>query len=258
MRHAVAGRSRLPCLVFDNTDQFPLEMQEKVFQFAIGLKNASLSFIVIPITDRSIWRLSKVGAFQSYVSRTFYLPSPAAKEVLARRITYIRTKLDGGGQSGNYFSTKGIKISIRNLNSFVNILEDAFVRNETISGLIGRLANFDIRRMLLLAQRTITSPTFQVDDLIRIYMDTSRRPVDFRRALRAMILGDYDRHTNETNDFIQNIFWTDGNRPTSPLLGGSILAILASIRTAAGRDIDKAYISLFRGGKFVRTLRRRR
>lgn len=244
MRHAVAGRNKLPCLVFDNTDQFPLETQEKVFQFAVGLKNASLSFIVIPITDRSIWRLSKVGALQSYVSRSFYLPTPAAKEVLARRIAYIRTKLEKEGQSGAYFSSRGIRISIRNLNAFVNILEDTFVRNEALSGLIGRLSNYDIRRMLLLAQRTITSPTFQVDDLIRIYLDPSRRPVDFRRALRAMILGDYDRHTNETNDFIQNIFWTDGNHPTSPLLRASILAILLGIRVAADRDLDKAYISL--------------
>jgi hypothetical protein len=245
MRHAVAGRKRLPCLVFDNTDQFSLETQEKVFQFAVGLKNASLSFIVIPITDRSIWRLSKCGAFQSYVSRSFYLPTPAAKEVLARRIIYIRTKLDQGeGPSGSYFSTKGIRISIKNLNAFVNILEDAFVRNETLSGLIGRLANFDIRRMLLLAQRTISSPTFQVEDLIRIYLDTSRRPVDFRRALRAMILGDYDRHTNQTNDFIQNIFWTDGNRPTSPLLSGSILETLLAIRMKAGDEVDRAYVSL--------------
>jgi hypothetical protein len=245
MRHAVAGRKRLPCLVFDNTDQFPLETQEKVFQFAVGLKNASLSFIVIPITDRSIWRLSKCGAFQSYVSRSFYLPTPAAKEVLARRITYIRTKLDQGeGQSGSYFSTKGIRISIKNLNAFVNILEDAFVRNEALSGLIGRLSNFDIRRMLLLAQRTISSPTFHVEDLIKIYLDTRKRPVDFRRALRAMILGDYDRHTNQTNDFIQNIFWTDGDRPTSPLLSGSILETLSVIRMKARNGLEKAYVSL--------------
>ncbi len=245
MRHAIAGRRLLPCLIFDNTDQFPLEIQEKVFQFAIALRNACLSFISIPITDRSIWRLSKSGSFQSYISRSFYLPTPAAKEVLARRIGYIRTKLEkGDGASKTYFSSRGIRVSIPNLNAFVNVIEDAFVRNEALSGLVGRLSNFNIRRMLVLAQKTITSPTFQVDDLIRIYVDTRRHAFDYRRTVRAMITGDYDRHTNQTNDFIQNIFWTDGQRPVSPLLIASILQFLLALRASAGDDVDRGYISL--------------
>jgi hypothetical protein len=202
MRHTVASRKRLPCIVFDNADQFPKEIQDAVFQYAVSLKNSCLSFIIVPITDRSMWRLSKSGVFQSYVSRTFYLPTRAAKEVLARRITYVRTKLEQDESiSGTYFSSKGIRISIKNLAAFVSILEDAFVRNDSLSRLIGRLSNFDIRRMLILARNTITSPTFQVEHLIKVYVDSTSRAFDFKRALRAMILGEYDRHSNEANDF---------------------------------------------------------
>jgi hypothetical protein len=245
MLHAAAGRRRLPCIVFDNTDQFPLEIQEKVFQFGVALRNAALSFIIVPITDRSIWRLSKSGVFQSYLSRSFYLPSPAAKEVLARRIHYLRMKLDEGeSSSGTYFSSRGIRISIGNLNGFVNVLEDAFVRNEMLSNLIWRLANYDIRRMLLLAQRAITSPTFAIEELIRIYVDQRRNAFDIRRGLGALVLGDYDRHLNAVDDFIQNLFWTEGNRPVSPLLLSSILAMLDSIRRNAGADLDRAYINV--------------
>ena len=214
MCHAVAARKKLPCIIFDNTDQFSMKIQEAVFQHAIALRNAAICFVVVPITDRSIWRLSKAGALQSYVSRTFYLPTPPAKEVLARRIRYIKTKLEQDQTiSGNYFSSKGIRVSISNLNAFVNVLDEAFVRDEGLSGLIGRLSNFDIRRMLILAQRTICSPTFRVDDLVKIYVDRRGRPFDYRRALRAMIVGEYDRHLNVSNEFVMNLFWTDGTRP---------------------------------------------
>ena len=91
--------------------------------------------------------------------------------------------------SGSYFSSKGIRISISNLNAFVQVLEEAFVGDEHLSGLIGRLSNFDIRRMLILAQRTICSPAFRVDDLIRVYVDKMNRGFDPKRAMRAMILG---------------------------------------------------------------------
>jgi hypothetical protein len=71
------------------------------------------------------------------------------------------------------------------LGAFVAILEDAFVEQEELSGLIGKLASYNIRRMLLLAQKTITSPTFQVDDLIRNFVSArsseAARGVDSRR-----------------------------------------------------------------------------
>jgi hypothetical protein len=143
-----------------------------------------------------------------------------------------------------YFSAKGIRISIRDLNGFVNVLEDAFIRNEVLSGLIGRLANYDIRRMRLLAQRIITSPTFQVEDLVRIFVDTRRNAFDMRRGVRALILGDYDRHVYQSDEFIQNLFWTEGSWPTSPLLNLSILVMLESIRASANRDLIRSYITL--------------
>lgn len=243
MQHIVAGRRRLPCLIFDNTDQLPMELQHDVFQFALGLRNASLSFILVPITDRSIWRMSKAGPLQSEVSRSFYLPAPLAKEVLAKRIIYMQNKLNGDeGQVGRYLATKGIRIKVPDLNAFTNILEDAFVHNDSLSGTIGRLANYNMRRMLVLAQNTITSPTFGVEDLIRIYLTAEKRPVDVRRARRAMILGKYDRYNPEASEFFFNLFATDGNRPTSPLLAPLILQHLSTVYIAAQGDVDRTYV----------------
>jgi hypothetical protein len=174
------------------------------------------------------------------------LPTPPAKEVLSKRVGYIRVKLEGDERiSGAYFSSRGIRISIKDLSAFANVIEESFVNSDGLSGLLGRLSNYDIRRMLLLAQRTITSPTFKVDDLVKsFYTPKGMAPLDYRRAIRAMIVGDYDRHTAEANDFIMNLFWTEGSAPFSPLLGCSILQLLLDRKVSGGSDIDLAYTSV--------------
>jgi hypothetical protein len=245
MRHTAVSRVKLPCVIFDNTDQHLSKIQEAVFQYAVSLRNGCVCFLLVPITDRSIWRLSKSGAFQSYSSRTFFLPVPPAKEILAKRISFIESKLSGDPAiSGSYFSSKGIRISISNLNAFVQVLEEAFVKDEHLSGLIGRLSNFDIRRMLILAQRTICSPAFRVDDLIRVYVDKKNRGFDPKRAMRAMILGDYDRHVDRSSEFVMNVFLTEGNRPHSPILVLAILEVLAGIKNQAGTDPATGYATI--------------
>ncbi len=93
LARAASGHGLLPCLIFDNTDQFPLEIQDKVYQLAHSLESAAPVFNIVPITDRSVWRLSKAGALQSYASRSFYLPVPDAKEIISRRVVFIKNKL---------------------------------------------------------------------------------------------------------------------------------------------------------------------
>ena len=51
---ATRARQLLPCLIFDNTDHFPQVFQERVFQYAQSIFRDVLSFVVCPITDRTI------------------------------------------------------------------------------------------------------------------------------------------------------------------------------------------------------------
>ncbi|MGJ4962668.1 hypothetical protein [Bradyrhizobium sp. HKCCYLRH3061] len=244
LRHTAASRIKLPCVVFDNTDQHTSLIQEAVFQYAVSLRNGCVCFLLVPITDRSIWRLSKSGSFQSYTSRTFFLPSPPAREILQKRIRFIEHKLEeDAATSGTYFSSKGIRVSITNLNAFVKVLEEAFIRDGALSGLIARLANFDIRRMMLLAQRTICSPSFRVEDLIKVYVAKQNQAAfDSRRAIRALILGEYDRHLEQSSEFVSNVFATEGGRPYSPLLVLSILELLSGMRRQVSSDADAGYL----------------
>lgn len=246
LNRAAKGHGLLPCLIFDNTDQFPLEIQDKVYQLAHSLESAAPIFNIVPITDRSVWRLSKAGALQSYTSRSFYLPVPDAKQIISRRVTFIKKKLEGEKPATEaYFSRRGFRVQINDIRVMADTVEKVFVDNDYVTGLIGRLGNFDIRRMLKLAERIFVSPELKVDDIIRSSFGGPSVTADRLRTHRALIKGEYDRLSEAENDFITNVFVTEQTKPGSPLLAFYCLWALRQKLNAskAGESDDRHWLS---------------
>ncbi len=246
LNRAAKGHGLLPCLIFDNTDQFPLEIQDKVYQLAHSLESAAPVFNIVPITDRSVWRLSKAGALQSYTSRSFYLPVPDAKQIISRRVSFIKKKLGGEKPSSEaYFSRRGFRVQINDIRVMADTVEKVFVDNDYVTGLIGRLGNFDIRRMLKLAERIFVSPELKVDDIIRSSFGGPGVTADRLRTHRALIKGEYDRLSEIENDFVTNVFVTEQTKPGSPLLAFYCLWVLRQKLNAskAGESDDRHWLA---------------
>ena len=113
---ASRGHQKLPCLVFDNTDQFPSEIQDMIYQLAHSIESAAPVFNIVPITDRTVWRLSKDGALQSYTARSFYLPVPDAKEIISRRVEFLKGKVKAEPAAARaYFSKRGFQVAVNDL-----------------------------------------------------------------------------------------------------------------------------------------------
>ena len=246
LARASGGHALLPCLVFDNTDQFPLEIQDQVYQLAHSLESAGTVFNIVPITDRSVWRLSKAGALQSYTSRSFYLPVPDAKQIISRRITFIKSKLQKEKPvSEAYFSRRGFRVQINDIRVMADAVESVFIENDYVTGLIGKLGNFDIRRMLKLAERIFLSPELKVDDIIKSRFGGPNVTADQLRTHRALIKGEYDRLSETENDFITNVFVTEQSRPGSPLLAFYCLWVLRQKLNAvkSGESDDRHWLA---------------
>ncbi|MGY4285806.1 energy-coupling factor transporter ATP-binding protein EcfA2 [Bradyrhizobium sp. LM2.7] len=233
---ASRGHSKLPCLIFDNTDQFPIDVQDAVYQMAHSFEGAAPVFNVVPITDRTVWRLSKAGALQSYSAKSFYLPVPDAKEIISRRVDFLKIKLKAEPKAAKaYFSNKGFQVEVNDLAMLAEAVGKVFVENDYVSGLIGRLGNFDIRRMLKLAERIFLSPELKIDDIIKSKFGGPSVTTDEYRTHRALIKGEYDRFSETENEFISNLFFTNPQRPEPPLLAFYILWLLRQ-RLNAVRD----------------------
>lgn len=240
LRRAVANDRRLPVIIFDNADQFPAGVQDNIFQLAHSFTIATPVLNIVPITDRTVWRLSRHGALQSYTSRSFYLPVPEAKKILQKRIDYVYKKLNTDPNTARtYFSSKGFRVELKNLDHFAQAVERIFVQNDFVSGLIGRLANFDIRRMLLVAERIFLSPEIRIDEVLKGSFGFNPGKSEILRIHRALIKGEYDRYSYKENEFVYNIFWTDQSWPASPVLGLHILWMLkARLAKARSESID--------------------
>jgi len=224
---AARGHQKLPCLTFDNTDQFAPEIQDMVYQLAHSLESAAPVFNVVPITDRTVWRLSKAGALQSYSARSFYLPVPDAKEIISKRVEFLKLKVKAEPKAAkSYFSKRGFQVEVNDLAILADAVGKVFVENDYVSGFIGRLGNFDIRRMLKIAERIFLSPELKIDDIIKSKFGGEDVTADRFRTHRALVKGEYDRFSESENEYISNLFQTNAQRPEPPLLSYYILWLL--------------------------------
>ncbi len=245
---AVKNRKMLPILLIDNTDEFSSDFKQKLFQFSQALRRHIYHCLVIfPVTDKSAWAFSKTDIFGIYASRSFFLPTPSPREVFRKRIDFLKNKLNkvssDGAAKKNYFSNKGIKISIDNINGFAHILESVFVDHDYTSKTIGELTNYNIRRTLLLSQRVMTSSVLKIEDLIKSFVAGESVTTDFTKFMDALVRGDYDIYKKGDNHEIYPIFQVDSEVRQSPLLKLRILSLLDSMRKGS-RSIEEKHLQV--------------
>ena len=227
LKRAIRQRTVIPCIVFDNADNFPTPFQDAVFQYAYSLYRAILSVVIVPITDRTIWRLSNAGALQSYPAKMFYLPVPSTKSVLEKRVLFIKRKVEEGvDKSRQYFTSRGLSISMENMPAFAACVEEAFIRTDFVSRRVGWLTNYDLRRSLELSQKIITAPILKVDELVATYFAKRSINIPEMRVTLALLCGDYNKFRQDAHEYVLNLFSSETGCLNSPLLRMSILRLL--------------------------------
>lgn len=265
----IGNRRKLPCIIFDNADLFSQEMQECIFQYAQSIKQQTNHLLLIcPITPDSLWGLKRTSVFESYFTKQFYLPVPMMKDILSKRIRFIKAKISearknkavsGTTTAGqNYFLRNGIRVSIDNIEGFSLLLEDIFINQEFITRFIGKLSNFQIRKSLELLANIITSPHIPVDELIGAYIKThttnqEHQPIKQHTVWLAAIKESYNYY-DYNNKFIRNIFSFEPSIITSPLLKLRVLKYLQERASHTGTSEERGYIAVESAEAFFKPL----
>ncbi len=246
IKDIVVNRKRLPVIIIDNIDELPFEIQKNVFQASQALKrHVKHMLILFPITDKSAWTFSKSDIFGIYASKSFFLPTPSPREVFRKRIDYLRQKASDHDREETipqYFLSRGIRVKIKDLHAFSRVLEEVFVDNEYASKTIGELSNYNIRRMLSLSRRVMTSAVFDVDELIKGVVSGGALSPAPKRFMNALMRGDYKFFKDGDMSEIVSIFKTSGKIFYSPLLTVRILSLLNSA-SATGRNVEDRHLS---------------
>lgn len=235
LRNIVHGRRQLPCLIFDNADHFSIDFQEKVFQMARSIYEQETCVVIMPITDKTSWQLSRQGALQSFENEALLLPAPSARQVVEKRLHFVLGKLkqDATKEKESYFFGKGIKVDFTNLIKFITALQEVFLNSDRTAFWLGGLANHDVRRVLEISRDVINSPHLGFDEALKAYMIGTSLCMPEHRIRKAIIRGRYDIHVGESHKYVHNIFDLNGELMTTPLLG---LRILQCIRDAEIRE----------------------
>lgn len=237
------SRKKVPCIIFDNTDHFSITFQEKVFQYARSIYEKEICLVIVPITEKTSWALSKQGAFQSFENESLYLPTPSPKKIIERRIFYIDTKVKAVlREKGDYFTSKGIRLKISDLAAFVASLQKILLNDLRVATWLGNLSNFDVRRCLELTRDLISSPYIPIDDLLKSFLANSQAEIRPGRVKFAIIKGFYTHYPINQHKFVQNLFYYAGNLDTSPIMSSRILQFLVDARNQKKKD--DAFVSI--------------
>lgn len=243
--HVIYSLKKLPILIVDNSDEFPADFKERVFQFAQSIRvKVKHCIVMFPITDKSAWSFTKTDIYGIYQSKSFFLPTPPPREIFRKRISYLKEMLiqnDSDLNKTNYFSGRGIKISIPDLSNFATVIEDSFVNDEYSSRILGELSNYNIRRTLRLARRIITSPVFKIDDLVMAYASGAPTYLKQSKFLNALLKGDYKFFNKKDTDATEiiPIFQIEKKIRQSPLLKLRILSLLEATHNTASNVDDR-------------------
>lgn len=231
LRNIVTMRGKLPVVVFDNTDHFSILFQQLVYQYARSLFEAVICLVILPITDRTSWQLSKHGAMQSFEYESFFLPTPPTDAIIRKRIEFLEHRIEAerARPDDRYFVKRGISLNLSDLTGFTRTLQRVFVQTSHIADSIGNLANHDVRRTLTLAKEFVGSPHLNVEQLIKAYVARSAVDLPEHLATRALVCGHYDVYPTGNHDFVQNLFSLDEHLETTPLLGLRLLRLLADV-----------------------------
>jgi len=238
LRHIVHSRKKIPCIILDNTDHFTIPFQEAVFQYARSIYESELCLVIIPITDRTSWQLSRQGATQSFESEALSLPIPSPERIIERRIAYLigKLRLEDIQQTGTYFIGRGIELDIKHIGSFVEGLNKIFIETKSTSALLGSLANYDVRRLLELTKDVMASPQLPLDDLFKAHITKSAVSIPEYKIRNAIIKRKYELYPMGNHPYVQNLYALCLDVPASPLVGVRVLQYLFDAQAEDNRE----------------------
>ena len=241
LKRSLVGEQRLPILIFDNVDHLPRTVQDVVFQYAVGLSTSVASFLICPITDTTVWSLSKTGPLQSFHSRAFFLPVPSLRDVFAKRLQILQGELvaERSGRSKEAIVGRGMRLSIPDLKGFCAAVEAIFVASSDITSLIGRLCNFDVRRSLQLSGEVLASPHIGLEELLKMFVARGEIRPKRTSLMLALVLQKGTIYDEDKHNFLINVFARPAGALASPFMALYILRLLSIIDGRASTTADR-------------------
>lgn len=198
------------CMVFDNLDQHPTDLQEKVSLYAITRTKALNILAIVSLRDETYWDLKRKPPLNAYGNITSYqIVSPSMEQVLLKRINYVLSII--GKKKVTFDSSPDMKLNAvieMDYNSIFSLFKDTIQKDE-IKVIINNLSSGDIRKGLDIFKEIITSGHVDLHNIFKYPVSQgSINTIPYDKVLKAIGLADqifYDSNKSA----ILNLFRTN-------------------------------------------------
>lgn len=166
---------------------------------------------------------------------------PSLKDVFAKRLDVLQAELrdteDGKGKSA--LVGQGMRLTIKDLQSFCAAVESIFVSTSDITAVIGRLCNYDVRRSLELSGEILSSPWIGLEELLRMYVARGEVRPKRTALMTALVLQKGTLYDEDKHNFLVNIFARPAGALASPFMSLYLLRFLSMADDEASTTRDR-------------------
>ena len=175
-------------VVLDNVDQRPADFQEEAFLVAQTLAATWPGTVFVTLRPETFYQSRKEGTLTAYQPRVFTIPPPRIDRVLAKRIEYGRNQLREKGRLPTFPSH--ITLEAGTFEAYLEILLQAFERNEQLVRLIDNLSGGNVRRALEYVTTFVGSGHTKPEQALDVYERKGGYVLPTHEFLRAILLGE--------------------------------------------------------------------
>lgn len=237
IQHIVRGHKRKVVIFLDNVDQRPLEFQDQVFLIAQAIASNWLATVFVALRPDTFMHSRTHGSLTGYQPRVFTIDPPRVDRVIQARLKYALEKLRTYGRLPEF--PRGVNLSSKRLESYIEMLEQAFSTSDAINEFVDNNSNGNLRRALGFVSEFVGSGHVDSEKIFQIIEAQGRYTLPLHEFFRAVMFGN-SVYFDPTSSPIVNVFDISTNDCREHFL---MLAVLSYVERIGGIGNEDGYVS---------------
>lgn len=200
LKHLDATAQRKSVLVLDNIDQRSTDFQNEIFVIAQSLSSSLGATVFVSLRPTTFYDSKRRGSLAAYQPRAFLVAPPRVSEVIAKRLSFARKKLND-----NQFEVSGLSVSADDLLAYLDALELGFTRDKILIELLENLSGGNVRLALEFLSAFIGSGYVDTNRVLEVAAEGNNYVIPVHEFLRSILFGENDYY-DPSSSRIMNIF----------------------------------------------------
>ncbi|QYG91172.1 tRNA (adenosine(37)-N6)-threonylcarbamoyltransferase complex ATPase subunit type 1 TsaE [Iamia sp. SCSIO 61187] len=187
--HYIKAQRKQAVVFLDNVDQRPFDFQEQVFLIGQALASDWPVTCFLALRPETFSRSKREGALTGYQPRVFTIEPPRVDRVIERRLAFAIRELQDSGRLATY--PEGVTVSSSKLESYLQLVLEAFNSNKDIVGFVDNMSGGNVRRALEYVTSFIGSGHVDTEKIFNA-LRRGGYTLPFHEFFRAVLYGEHE------------------------------------------------------------------